>query len=174
MLKNVTPRISPIVKHLIAKNVASDAPVSGVPRILQMIMACHQIVEIGDLECGVIEPRAVGMLKQEKAVMIGRLCSAITAQKRPKSMSRHDLDLVRRQQSKPLLVPKFADAKIADVEHAMPEPDDRCWLCSVRNRTPNARAGAAMIPSAQIARDGQFWARFLTSNDFDAATIRIR
>ena len=124
MLKLVAPWILPVVEDLTAEDVATDAPGRRAALLLQMVMALHQVVQMRNLECGVIEPRRLRRLKQEERVMVGRRLAAIAAQKCSDGESGAQFNLVGRDEAEARFVPLLRRAKIFHFQNRVTEPCD--------------------------------------------------
>ena len=55
MLDPMTPRVLPIIENLASKNMASDPPILLVALLAKVTITSHQIIEVRDLEGGVMK-----------------------------------------------------------------------------------------------------------------------
>lgn len=55
VLDTMSPWITPVVENLAAEDMAPDAPIVLIPFGFEIMAAGHQIVEVGHLECRVME-----------------------------------------------------------------------------------------------------------------------
>src|SRR5262245_61685956 len=81
MLMHATPRIGPIVEELAADQVAANAPHMLVALLLQMLVADHDVVDIGGLERQVIEAALVAA-NAEEGMMVDIAVTAVEAVER--------------------------------------------------------------------------------------------
>ena len=135
MLDHVAEGIEPVVVDLAAQNVAADAPLRMPAGGREVRVAGHQIVEVGNLERGMVE---LGLAdpEQEQRVVIDELLAAIAAQKRTERRGLVERDLVGGDQAEVLLVPSFARPIVEHVEHAMAQPLDVRRPCVQPQRAP--------------------------------------
>ncbi len=86
-------------------------------------MAEHKVVEIGDLESGVVEAGPFRTLRQEQGVVIGRGLAAVAAQEGAERELGGHPDLVRGDEAEAVLVPTLGRAEVGDIEHHVAESD---------------------------------------------------
>ena len=121
MFEHVAVGVEPVVVDLTAEHVTADSPLRRAFARLQVGVAAHQIVEVGHLERGMVEPGTTDT-DEEQRVVIDVALTLVTPEKRTQRMSFIERDLIGGHQPEALFVPGLTGAEVEHVEHAMPEP----------------------------------------------------
>jgi len=82
-------------------------------------VAEHEIVEIADLERGVIESCALRSLNQKKGVVVRWLGPAVAAEEGAERELRRDADLIRGEQTKAVFVPALRSSEVRDIKNGV-------------------------------------------------------
>jgi len=101
----VAEGIEPVIEDLAAHDVAANAPGGLAAGGLEMLVAEHQVIEIGNFESGVEQSRRAGQLREEQGVMVARHVAPVTAQEGAEGHALGRFDLVRGDEAEARLVP---------------------------------------------------------------------
>jgi len=111
----VPPGVQPVVEDLAAKCVAADAPGGPVLPALKVIVPGHQVIQVADLEGGMMKSRlAAGHLHEKEAVVVGGLLAAVAAHEGAERKAVRQLYLIRRDEAEPIFPSSFRRAKVCD------------------------------------------------------------
>ena len=124
MLVHPAPRVAPIVEHLAAQRVAADAPEMFIPFLLHVLVADHDVVDVGRFVGQVVQSRLVAA-DAEKGVVIDVLVAAVEAVERADDVVLAvGVDIVGAAQADNVAVPAERLLELRRVDHEVADPLD--------------------------------------------------
>ena len=122
VLDGEAQRVLPVVEDLPAEHMASDSPVVLTLRREQVIVAGHEIVEVGDLPRAMTEPHLTRLDDQQRVVIGGLVSPVATHEATDRLVGRTEVDVVGGEQAERFGVPAGERGERRCLQRGVTEP----------------------------------------------------